>query len=83
MPSPKVRTETADLRSGGFTLLELLIVAAVIAVLFGLAVGFLGKTDPRTVADSILAPVDADAIARRYEDHGDEALDPSSFTGVA
>jgi hypothetical protein len=35
------------------------------------------------LADSILAPVDADAIARRYEDHGDEALDPSSFTGVA
>ena len=35
------------------------------------------------LADSILAPVDADAIARRYEDHGDEALDPSSYTGVA
>ena len=31
------------------------------------------------LADSILAPVDADAIARRYEDHGDEALDPSSL----
>jgi predicted phosphodiesterase len=35
------------------------------------------------LADSILAPVDADAIARRYEDHGDDALDPSSYTGVA
>ena len=35
------------------------------------------------LAESILARVDADSIARRYEDHGDEALDPSSFTGVA
>jgi predicted phosphodiesterase len=35
------------------------------------------------LAHSILAPVDADAIARRYEDHGDEALDPASFTGAA
>lgn len=39
----------------GFTLIELLVVSAVLAVLFGLAVGFLGRTDPRAVADSILA----------------------------
>ncbi|MCA8951263.1 MAG: prepilin-type N-terminal cleavage/methylation domain-containing protein [Planctomycetes bacterium] len=41
--------------AAGFTLLELMIVCGVLAVLFGLAVGFLGKTDPTLVADSILA----------------------------
>lgn len=38
----------------GFTLLELMVVCGVLAVLFGLAVGFLGRTDPRSVADSVL-----------------------------
>jgi prepilin-type N-terminal cleavage/methylation domain-containing protein len=41
--------------AAGFTLIELLVVSAVLAVLFGLAIGFLGRTDPRAVADSILA----------------------------
>ncbi|MBP8302007.1 MAG: prepilin-type N-terminal cleavage/methylation domain-containing protein [Planctomycetes bacterium] len=41
--------------AGGFTLIELLVVSAVLATLFGLAVGFLGRTDPKNVADSVLA----------------------------
>jgi prepilin-type N-terminal cleavage/methylation domain-containing protein len=40
--------------SAGFTLLELLIVSGVLAVLFGLGVGYLGKTNPHAVADAIL-----------------------------
>jgi prepilin-type N-terminal cleavage/methylation domain-containing protein len=47
-----VRPLRAD---GGFTLIELLVVSAVLAVLFGLSVGFLGRTDPKAVADSVLA----------------------------
>jgi predicted phosphodiesterase len=35
------------------------------------------------LADTMLAPVDADAIARRYEEKGDAALDPASLTGAA
>ena len=41
--------------SRGFTLLELLVVMGVISVLLGLAVGFLGRTDPQQIADSIIA----------------------------
>lgn len=38
----------------GFSLLELMVVCGVIAVLFGLGIGYLGKTDPRAIADSVL-----------------------------
>jgi prepilin-type N-terminal cleavage/methylation domain-containing protein len=56
MPFARSRCPAAAAaRSGGFTLLELLVVAAVLAVLFGLSVGFLGKTNPQSVADAILA----------------------------
>jgi prepilin-type N-terminal cleavage/methylation domain-containing protein len=40
--------------AGGFSLLELLVVSGVLAVLLGLAVGFLGKTDPYAVAEATL-----------------------------
>lgn len=59
MPFPNVTLpagRSPHLRgNAGFTLIELLVVSAVLAVLFGLAIGFLGRTDPRAVADSILA----------------------------
>jgi predicted phosphodiesterase len=35
------------------------------------------------LADTMLAPVDADAVARSYEERGDTALDPASLTGAA
>jgi predicted phosphodiesterase len=35
------------------------------------------------LADAMLGPVDADAVARRYEEQGDAELDPASLTGVA
>ncbi|MBM4061270.1 MAG: prepilin-type N-terminal cleavage/methylation domain-containing protein, partial [Planctomycetes bacterium] len=41
--------------AGGFTLIELLVVSTVLAVLLGLSVGFLGRTDPDGVAASVLA----------------------------
>ncbi len=41
-------------RSGGFTLLELLVVISVLSVLMGVAIGYLGRTDPQQVANSIL-----------------------------
>jgi len=41
--------------AGGFTLLELMVVCGVLAVLLGLAIGFLGQTDPRVVADSVIS----------------------------
>lgn len=47
-------TATQKPGNGGFTLLELMVVCGVLAVLFGLAVGYLGKTDPHTVADSVI-----------------------------
>lgn len=41
-------------RSAGFTLLELLVVIGILSLLLGLAVSFLGRSDPRLVADAIL-----------------------------
>ncbi|MCA8973756.1 MAG: prepilin-type N-terminal cleavage/methylation domain-containing protein [Planctomycetes bacterium] len=41
--------------AAGFTLLEMMVVCGVLAVLFGLGIGYLGKTDPFAVADSVLA----------------------------
>jgi prepilin-type N-terminal cleavage/methylation domain-containing protein len=41
-------------RDAGFTLIELVVVMGVLSVLFGIAVGFLGRTDPQQVADSVL-----------------------------
>ena len=35
------------------------------------------------LAGEMLAPVDADAVARRYEEQGGAELDPASLTGVA
>lgn len=45
----------ARARQSGFTVLELLVVTGVLAVLFGIGVGFLGRTDPYQVASSILS----------------------------
>lgn len=42
-------------RAAGFTMLELLVVAAVLSVLMGLGIGFLGRTDPYQVANAILS----------------------------
>lgn len=42
-------------QSDGFTILELLVVTGVLAVLFGLGVGFLGQTDPEQVAAAVIA----------------------------
>lgn len=41
--------------AAGFTMLELLVVAAVLSVLMGLGIGFLGRTDPYQVANAILS----------------------------
>ena len=35
------------------------------------------------LAGEMLAPVDADAVARHYEEQGDAELDPASLTGIA
>lgn len=40
--------------AAGFTLIELLVVMGVLGVLFGMAVGILGRTDPQMVAESVL-----------------------------
>lgn len=42
------------MRSAGFTLFELLVVIGILSVLTGLSVGFLGRTDPKMVADAVL-----------------------------
>jgi prepilin-type N-terminal cleavage/methylation domain-containing protein len=54
MPDP-MPDATVRPRQRGFTLLEMLVVIGVISVLLGLAVGFLGRTDPQRVADSMIA----------------------------
>ena len=41
-------------RARGFTLLELLVVIGVISVLAGLSVAYLGRTDPRAIADATI-----------------------------
>jgi len=43
------------IRADGFTLLELLVVIGVLSVLTGLSIGFLGRTDPMAIAQSVLA----------------------------
>ncbi len=62
--SPKSRSRRAVsspvtprdwLAAAGFTLIELLIVCALLSVLFGLSIGFLGRTDPYAVAESVLS----------------------------
>src|SRR5262245_23795719 len=55
MPDPTARPRRSTRESRGFTLLELLVVMGVVSVLLGLAVGFLGRTDPQMVADSMIA----------------------------
>ncbi len=45
----------AAARHDGFTILELLVVTGVLAVLFGLGVGFLGQTDPEQIAAAVIA----------------------------
>lgn len=54
MHRPPTATHRSS-RAGGFTLLELMMVIGVLAVLMGLSIGVLGRTDPQRVADSVLA----------------------------
>lgn len=49
---PLLRASPAGV--AGFSLIELLVVMGVLGVLFGIAVGFLGRTDPQQVGESIL-----------------------------
>lgn len=42
-------------KAAGFTLLELMVVIGILSLLLGLSVGYLGRSDPRMVADAILA----------------------------
>ena len=50
-----MRPNSPESRSAGFTLLELLAVIGVISVLLGIGLGYLGKTDPLMIANSILS----------------------------
>ena len=50
-----MQSNSPDQSSAGFTLLELLAVSGVVSVLLGFGLGYLGKTDPMMVANSILA----------------------------
>ena len=50
-----MQSNSPDQSSAGFTLLELLAVIGVVSVLLGVGLGYLGKTDPMMVANSILA----------------------------
>lgn len=50
-----MQSNSPDQSSAGFTLLELLAVIGVVSVLLGIGLGYLGKTDPMMVANSILA----------------------------
>ncbi len=54
LPTPH-RCNRPPARAGGFTLLELMMVVAVLAVLLGLSIGMLSRTDPSRAADSMLA----------------------------
>jgi len=51
---PNTPERSPESRSAGFTLLELLAVIGVISVLMGIGLGYLGKTDPYMLANSMI-----------------------------
>lgn len=51
---PSLASDRRCPAAAGFSLLELMVVAGLLAVLFGLAVGYLGKTDPTQVGEAVL-----------------------------
>lgn len=55
MPDPTPRSPGRNAPAAGFTLLELLVVIGVLSVLTGLSLGFLGRTNPESIAASVLA----------------------------
>ncbi|MFN6145182.1 MAG: prepilin-type N-terminal cleavage/methylation domain-containing protein [Planctomycetota bacterium] len=68
----------------GFTLLELLVVIGVLSVLTGLSIGFLGKSDPKMVADAVLGgELRAARLSARAEGVPTEVLVQPGADGAA